>query len=156
MMLAGAIIGMVSVLMLWFSMDFILVRFDYSGLDFLLKSFDHPESYPSVGYYAYMPWIVLAASAAAMVFSILSFTKHERKGAAAGTALGSVILAATFLYVFYPASRIALSTPAADMIADIKLMNYLDAGVYCALIAGMLLVIGGIIILQTRKDGPET
>ncbi|MCL1978638.1 MAG: hypothetical protein FWG60_00540 [Methanomassiliicoccaceae archaeon] len=156
MMLVGAALGIFSVFMLWFSMDFVLVQFKYTGPDFLLKSFDYPDTYPGVGYYAYMPWIVLFASAAAVGTSLLSFTKHERKGAAAGAALGVAMLAATLLYVFYPLSKMVVSAPGADLIAEIRLMKYLDAGVYCAVIAAVFLIVGGMIVFMIRKDGTGT
>jgi hypothetical protein len=153
MMLVGAVIGIISVFQPWFSTSFGSIRFDYSGLDFLLKSLNYPEGYPGVGLFAYMPPIVLIASAAALVASVLTFTKHERKGAIAGTVLGAAILIPTLIYVFYPVSKIAITSPAADLIADIKLMDYLGAGVHFAAIAGIFLIIGGAVLLLYRKKG---
>ncbi|MCL1810945.1 MAG: hypothetical protein FWG41_01815 [Methanomassiliicoccaceae archaeon] len=154
LMLTGAVVGIFSVFQPWFSMDFFVAQFDYNGFDFLLKSFDYPEGYPGVGYYAYMPLIVLAASGIALAASLLTFTKRERKGAIAGIVLGAVMLVSTLLYIFYPLSKIVVSTPVVEVIADMKLMNYLGGGVYCALIASVFLVIGGAVILMKKTEEP--
>jgi len=150
-MLTGAIIGVLSVSQIWFGMDFAIIRFDYAGYDFVVKSLSYPESYPGIGYYAYMPLAAFAASAISIVPSVLTFTKHEKKGALIGILLGLVILISVLLYVFYPESKIAVSSPSADMIANIKLMDHLGAGVYSAAVAGMLLITGGTIVLIHRK-----
>ncbi|MCL2032377.1 MAG: hypothetical protein FWG96_03805 [Methanomassiliicoccaceae archaeon] len=151
MMLIGAVMGIGSVFLAWFSLDMLVARFEYNGFDFYLKGLDLPDGYPSAGYYAYMPLAVFAAAAISVIPAALSFTKRGKNGAAAATVLGAVMLAATLLYIFYPMSKMALISSGADLIADIRLMDYLGAGVYLAVIASMLLIIGGAIVMLRNK-----
>ena len=151
LMLTGAVIGVLSVFMSWFSIDYVFFRFDYAGYDFYLKSFDYPDNYPGIGYYAYMPFIVLGSSILAAVFSVLSFfTRYEKKGAILATVLGMVMLVSTLLYVFYPESNIVISNSSAVIINEMRLLDHLGGGVYSAFIACMFLILGGILILVFR------
>lgn len=153
-MLIGSLVGVLSVFLWWFNLDYSLAQFNNAGLDFLLDSSGYPESYPKIGYYAYMPLVVLIASAAAAVVSvILNFANYERKAAASGAALGAVVLVSALLYVFYPMSKIAVSASNAVLIADLKLSDHLDAGAYFAMIAGTVLILGGTLILLLQRKG---
>jgi len=151
MMLIGSVLGVVSVFQYWFCLDYVILRFDYTGYDFYVKSLSYPAGYPGIGHYAYMPLIVLAGSASAAIASLLTFTKHEKKGAIAGTCLGAAIFISTLVYVFYPESKIVISTQSAVLINEMSLMDHLGPGVYSALIASAFLVLSGIIVLTHRK-----
>ncbi|MDR2699177.1 MAG: hypothetical protein LBB30_05845 [Candidatus Methanoplasma sp.] len=146
-MLAGSIVGIVSVFLLWFSMEFVIVQFNYSGYDLFMKT----HGYPDEGYFIYMPLIVLSASAASVIVSVTVFTKHELKAAAAGIALGAAVLISVILYILYPLSKIWVSSPEADLIADMKLMDHMGGGAYSAIVAGIFLVAGSISVLLLRR-----
>jgi len=150
MMLTGAIIGIISLFQMWLSMDYLIFRFDYVGYDFFLKGLSGNEGY-SVGYYAYMPLVVFAASAASVIAAVLTFTKREKFGAAAGVIFGAVILTSTLLYIFYPRSTIMVSNDVAYLVSDMRLMDYLGTGVYSAIFAGIFLILGGTLVLAHRK-----
>jgi len=156
-MLVGAVIGILSVFQSWFSMNFIVFSFDYAGYDFYLKSLDQPDSYPDVGYYAYMPLIVLAAAVPAAAFSALSFfIRYEKKGVILATVLAVVMLVSTLIYVFYPESQMVISNSSAVVINEMRPLDYLGGGVYAAGIACTFLILGGtLIMLRHRKRGQE-
>jgi hypothetical protein len=147
LMLTGAVIGIISVFRLWLDAGNYLFQFDYTGYDLFTKS----KGYPDTGLFLYMPLAVLIASAAAIGTSILSFTRHEKIGAAAGMVLGAVVLTLTIFYVFYPESTMRLSSPTADMIAPIMMRDVFGEGIYSAVIASCFLIIGGLVILIHRK-----
>ena len=155
MMLVGAGIGIVSVFMQWFSFEFLILHFDYSGYNFFAKSFGAPDS----GYFLYMPLIVLIASAAAVAFSVLSFWKYEKIAAAAGIILGVIIFIAVLLYVLYPETTMLIidNVSGAGRLGPITLGDNLGPGVFSSLIAGIFLLVGGSVILLNRKltAGPE-
>jgi hypothetical protein len=146
-MLAGSIVGIASVFLLWLSMEFVIVQFNYSGYDLFMKA----HGYPDEGYFIYMPLIVLLASVVSVIVSVIVFTKHELKAAAAGTALGATVLISASLYILYPLSKIRLSSTEADLIADINLMDHLGGGAYSAIAAGIFLVAGSISVLLLRR-----
>ncbi|MCL2510256.1 MAG: hypothetical protein FWF07_04165 [Methanomassiliicoccaceae archaeon] len=150
-MLAGAAIGLVSITLIWFTQDFTLFRFDYTGYDFYLKSVNYPETYPKIGYYAYMPFIVLGASAIGIIASLLAFTKHENKGVIAGVIMGTAVLVASILYIFYPPAKMVFESSSILEIENIRLMDHLGMGVYSAIIASLLLIGGGLAILVLRR-----
>ena len=153
-MLIGAVIGAVSLFQTWFSMDFVFFRIDYAGYDFYLRSLSYPSNFPSIGYYAYMPFAVFIASAAGVAVSALTFTKHWKKGAVAGFFLGCVIVISALLYVFYPVSEMAFSTPGFSIVWEIRLMDYLGSGAYSAVTAGILLLLGGLLLMVRKKAAP--
>ncbi len=146
MMLTGAAIGIFSVFQLWFLDNYTFLPFEYTGFDFFMRNQPYPES----GYFMYMPLVVLIAAAAAVIPALSTFVKREKEGAIAGASLGMVMLAAVVLYVTYPLTRLRFSNAAMIMEADIKLIDYIDAGVYSAITASVLLIVGGIVILLHR------
>ena len=152
-MLAGAVIGIVSVFLLWYSSDYSMFQLNYTGYDFFTKSHGHPDE----GYFIYMPLVVLIASVLALVLSVLSFKAHEKKAAAAVAAAGAAALAAALLYATYPESFIWLSTPdeTFNLIYDIKLMDNPGVGIYCAMAAGLFLIVGGAGALLRKKKQPD-
>lgn len=147
LMLTGAVVGVISVFQVWLYAGFLSIEFSYTGYELFMKS----HEYPNTGYFIYMPLVVLILSISAGIASLFVFTKHERKGAAAGTILGAGMVVATLLYMFYPTSTIWLSGAKGIWIADIKVMDYLDAGAYSALIAGLFIIIGGAIVLAKGR-----
>lgn len=149
MMLAGSVIGIASVFFVWFSEEYLIVQFNYTGYDFFMKTHGYPEE----GYFIYMPLIVLIASAASVAVSALAFTKHLRKAAVAGIALGAVVLISAGLYIFYPLSKIWFSSDGIDVFVPVKLMDYLGGGVFSAVLAGIFLCAGGIAILLLARGG---
>jgi len=150
-MLAGAAIGLVSITLIWFTRDFTFFRFDYTGYDFYFKSVNYPATYPKIGYYAYMPFIVLGASAVAVVASLIAFTKYEKIGVIAGAITGTAALVATILYIFYPPSKMVFESSSIVSIDTIRLMDHLGLGVYSALIGSILLIAAGLAILYIRQ-----
>jgi len=154
MMLTGAIIGVISLFQLWLSMDYMIFGFDYAGYDFILKILNGNEGY-SMGYYAYMPLIVFAASVIAVITSVLAFTKREKFGAVAGIILGVIVLISALLYIFYPSSTIMVSNDVAYLVGDFRLMDCLGVGVYSAVFAGIFLIIGGALVLVRRRAVPQ-
>jgi hypothetical protein len=157
MMLTGAVIGIYSVFQLWFTKNWGLVSFESSGLDFFLKNNSYGgHAYPDTGYFLYMPLAVLISSIIAIPVSVLSFTKHEKKGAAAGIAVGVIIVASVLLYSFYPETEMMLANSKGIIVGDILLRDSLGEGVYSALIGGLFLIIGGMVILINRRINPVT
>ncbi|MDR0309853.1 MAG: hypothetical protein LBH88_03760, partial [Candidatus Methanoplasma sp.] len=96
MMLTGSIIGMFSVFMAWVSLDVGIV-FENTGYELFTEGRGHAES----GYFVYMPLAVLLMSILAMIPAALTFTRHRRKGAAAGAALGVAVLVSVIFYMLY-------------------------------------------------------
>ncbi|MDR3074659.1 MAG: hypothetical protein LBU30_01305 [Candidatus Methanoplasma sp.] len=147
MMLTGAAVGIFSVFQPWFSLDYGIVQFGYTGYDLFTRHYTYPDS----GYFIYAPLVVLAASALSVIPSVLSFTKHEMRGAAGGIVSGIVILTSVSLYILYPESEIRVSSQVADLIGYIKLMDHADAGVYSAIIGGIFLIVGGMTLILHRR-----
>jgi hypothetical protein len=158
-MLIGAVIGMLSLFLAWFSTDFIIYHVDYAGYDFLLRGRDYPATYPDLGYYAFMPLVVFAGAALALILSVHSLIKRNRKGIIPATVLGAVMFVCTVLYMTYPESlmvfSIGASSASIEFGADIRLMEYLSAGVYSAMIGSILLMSGGIILTLYGKTHPD-
>ena len=118
MMLTGAAIGIFSVFQLWISTGSGFTLIEYSGYELFTKA----KVYPDEGYFLYLPLMVLILSAAAVGVSILSFTKHERIGAAAGSILGIMIVISTLLFVLYPESTMTLRNDVVIIVGEVKLI----------------------------------
>jgi len=149
-MLTGAVIGIISVFLLWYAKDYGIFDISYTGYDFFTKSHGHPDE----GYFIYMPLVVLLASALALAPFVFSFTAYEKKAAAAAAVIGAVILVAALLYVTYPESQMWLCTPdgGVNWINKIRLMDNPGAGIYCAMAAGLFLIAGGAGVLLRRRN----
>jgi hypothetical protein len=104
MTIAAAAVGVISVFMTWFSLDYVIIQFDYTGYEFFTKQHGYPDS----GYFIYAPLVVLAASSAALISAVLSFVKHERKCSIGVLVTGLSVLISALLYAFYPESKIRL------------------------------------------------
>ena len=148
LMLTGAVVGIISIFQLWIGVDYIFLQFNYPGYELFLRSREYPDS----GYFLYLPLLVFIGSAVSVVVSILTFTKHEKKCAAAGLALGVFILVSALLFVFYPESRIMLSDNSGSYVSGVFLMReIIGEGTYSAIAAGIFLIVGGAVILINRK-----
>ena len=149
--LTGAVVGIISVFLLWYAKEYYsLFELNYTGFDFFTKSHGHPDE----GYFIYMPLAVLVASALAFISSVLSFIVHDKKVAAAAAALGAVILTAALLYATYPESMMWLCNADGEynLIHEIRLMDNPGVGIYCAMAAGLFLIVGGAgALLRGRK-----
>ena len=153
LMLTGALVGIYSIFQLWFSANSGTMLFDYNGFDLFTKS----SAFHGQGhYFVYLPLAVLISSAIAVVASVLSFTKHERMGAVAGIILGAVIVVVVLQYIYHPQSEMWVESsnmPGSAMVTSIPLGDFLGEGIYSALIGGIFLVVGGLIILINRVIG---
>jgi len=157
LMLTGAIVGIFSVFQLWFASGEGFQHIEYSGIDFFLRNHTYGgRAYPDTGYFLYMPLIVLVASVAAVFIAALSFTKHEKKSAVAGIIVGALIVAAVLLYILYPEREIWMVNSAAIIAGPVLLRDSLGEGVYSAIIGGIFLIVGGLVILINRKVHPIT
>jgi len=155
LMMIGAVIGMLSVLFAWFTVEFLTFRISYAGHDFFLRSLDYPDVYPDVGYYAFVPFVIVAGSALAFFSLAISVQTGNKKGAIFALILGAVSLVAAALYSTYPKSLMGFTSAKANLVAEIRLMDYLDIGFYMAVIGSIILVVGGVIILWYTKTHRE-
>ena len=148
MMLAGALMGVISLFLPWFSIVLFHTNFVYAGLDFYFKSHSIPPTYPDIGYYAFMPWIVFAASAAVMVIALVMLFIPNRKANLLATSLGPVAMFAVFLYLLYPKTLMTISASVYVLIVEYRLVEHLGYGVYVALIGGFLVLLAGLGIIM--------
>jgi len=149
MMLAGALMGVISLFLPWFSVYLFHTHFIYAGLDFYFKSHSIPPTYPEIGYYAFMPWIVFAASAIVVVIVLVTLFIPNRKANLIATSLGPVAMFAVFLYLLYPKSLMTISASVYVLIVEYRLVEHLGYGVYVALIGGFVVLLAGLGIIMT-------
>ena len=155
LMMIGAIIGMLSVFFAWFTVEFLIFRISYAGHDFLLRSFDYPDPFRGVGYYAYVPFVIVAGSALAFFSLMFSLQSGSKKGAIFALVLGAVMLVSAVLYSTYPKSLMMFTSADANLVTEIRLMDHLDIGFYLAVIGSIILIVGGVIILLYTKTHRE-
>jgi len=153
--LAGAVIGLLSLFLAWFSTEFLWYRIDYAGYDFYFKGLEHPPPYPAVGYYAYMPFVVFAAAAAAAVCAVFAIIRKNGRTAVLCLLLGIIMIVAVILYITFPESLMVFSAGDVGLVTDIKLSEYLSAGFYFAAAGSILVISGGAALLLYGKTHPD-
>jgi len=158
----AAAIGIISVFLSWFDTGQL---FSFTGADFVRDSFNVSllgnvevtdetgthmitrtiaVSAESFGIYRWMPIIVILSSAAALMFVVSALHRFRKWLVAAAIAAGAVSAVAAIMF---------FSTAKDDMASIID--SSTGVGLFLAIVAGLMIIVFGVLRLEAETDEPE-
>jgi len=121
----GAIIGIASVFITWYSVSDFGFTYSMTGWDIYSQGKDF-----NGGYFIWMPLLTLIFSVIALLSGLVYFAVRQKAINLISILFGILIIVAAILYATYSSDGDSL-------------YNYLGIGVYLAIISGLLVIISG-------------
>lgn len=134
--LVGALIGIIGIFVVWMEYEFLFIEVTRTGWEFITNSLDNPD-FSLDGYVKWTPLIVLVFSVIGLIVALLGIARPGRSGGIGAAVSGIFVLLGAILFILYSDN-------------GFKMSEYIGMGVYLAVIAGVILLIFGILMTRSK------
>jgi len=149
-LIAGSVMGIICFFVEWFSLDQFSLHFTYTGYEMFTMDFTYLEK----SHHFMMPAIALVFAVIALVASIVAIRFSKKIGGAVAAISGIGMTTAAIVYTTGP--EVILDFRGDNIFATtLKIGDHSGMGVYLTMVAGILLVISGIIMVYLETREPQ-
>ena len=150
-LIAGSVMGIICFFVEWFSLDQFSLHFTYTGYEMFTMDFTYLEK----SHHFMMPAIALVFAVIALVASIVAIRFSKKIGGAVAAISGIGMTVAAIVYTTGPEVILDLRYGNVIYATTLKIGDHSGMGVYLTMVAGILLVISGIIMVYLETREPQ-
>lgn len=143
--LLGAIVGIAGVFMAWLQIDLFVGTYSVSGWEILNNAIEDSTLDNIVdGYPRWMPLIALVFAVIALLNSLVAIARPGKTGGIIAVISGLLMIVSVILFATYSETVLLWTFKASD---------YISTGVYMTAVAGILILIFGVLMSSSKTKG---